>query len=120
MKAAEKILLLDNIVEKPSPGNAPGNLAVTARYLLTPEIFRMLKTTSPGVNNEIQLTDAIRQLMGFQKVYGCCISGQRYDLGTCSGFVAANVEFALRRPELRETLGKKLVNILKEKNIIEK
>jgi UTP--glucose-1-phosphate uridylyltransferase len=115
--ADEDVLEVETLVEKPRPELAPGNLAVAARYLLTPEIFNALENTQPGVNKEIQLTDAIVRLMAKEKVYGCRIKGRRFDLGSVAGFIAANVEFALRRPELQETLGRQIWGILKEKNI---
>ena len=115
----DDVLLLDDIVEKPGVENAPGNLAVTARYLLTPDIFQALNETGHGVNNEIQLTDAIRKLLHKRPFYGCKISGRRYDLGSVSGFLTANVVFALRHPELGKQLAREIADILKEKNIIE-
>jgi len=115
----DDVLLLDDIVEKPGVENAPGNLAVTARYLLTPDIFQALNETGHGVNNEIQLTDAIRKLLHKRPFYGCKISGRRYDLGSVSGFLTANVVFALRHPELGKQLTREIADILKEKNIIE-
>lgn len=115
---APAVLELDTLVEKPRPENAPGNLAVAARYLFTPGIFKALKQISRGVNGEMQLTDAIVKLMGSEPVFGCRIAGQRFDLGSAAGFVAANVEFALRRPELQEILGRQIIDILKEKNIL--
>ena len=76
-----------------------------------------MENSAKGLNNEIQLTDAIAELIKKESVYGCLIKGRRYDLGSVSGFVAANVEFALRRPELQETLGRQILDILKAKNI---
>jgi len=112
------ILRLHDLVEKPSAADAPGNLAVAARYVFTPGIFSALHKITRGVNNEFQLTDAVKLLMASEAVYGCRISGKRYDLGSIAGFIAANVEFALRRPELQEVLGRQIINILKEKNIL--
>ncbi len=114
---AERIFDLDTLVEKPEPDKAPGNLAVAARYLFTPGIFEVLKKTSRGLHNEVQLTDAVDKLMKVEKVYGCQIEGRRFDLGSVAGFIAANVEFALRRPELQETLGRQILDILKAENI---
>ena len=115
---ADDILKLYDLVEKPSLADAPSNLAVAARYIFTPGIFNALQKISRGVNNELQLTDAIKLLMASEEVYGCRICGKRYDLGTPAGFVAANVEFALRRPELQDALGRQIINILKEKNFL--
>lgn len=113
------VLKIDTLVEKPAPENAPGDMAVASRYLFTPGIFDALSVTAPGLHGEIQLTDSIVNLMKKESVYGCQIKGRRFDLGTVTGFVAANVEFALRRPELQDTLGRQIVRILKEKNIFE-
>lgn len=113
------ILRLTDLVEKPSPEDAPGDLAVAARYLFTPGIFSALSGTVAGLHNEIQLTDAIVKLMKTETVCGCQIAGKRYDLGTPAGFVKANVEFALRRPELREVLGRQIGELLKNQNITE-
>ena len=66
----------------------------------------------------MQLTDAIRELLQKRRFYGCQVKGKRYDLGSVSGFIAANVEFAMRRPELQEVLGRQILDILKEKNIL--
>ena len=115
---SERIWLLDDLVEKPDASVAPSQMAVTARYLLTPDIFPALNRTVPGKNNEVQLTDAIRKVMAQRNFYGCQITGKRFDLGNVNGFIAANVEFALRRPELQEVLGRQISDILKEKNIL--
>lgn len=115
----DHVLKLTDLVEKPDPADAPGDLAVAARYLFTPGIFKALNGTGAGLHGEIQLTDAICKLMKRESVCGCCIAGKRYDLGTPAGFVAANVEFALRRPELQDVLGRRIIEILKNKNIAE-
>ena len=99
-------------MEKPAPEKAPSDLAVAARYLFTPGIFTALENTVAGLHNEIQLTDAVRLLLQKENVLGCQIAGKRFDLGSKSGFVAANVEFAMRCPELRDALEKQLRNIL--------
>lgn len=113
------VLELTDLVEKPALEDAPGDLAVAARYLFTPGIFSALAETGCGLHGEIQLTDAIRKLMKRERVCGCQIKGRRFDLGTAAGFVAANVEFALRRPELQDVLGRQIMEILKSKNIAE-
>lgn len=109
---SDGVLKLRDLVEKPAPEKAPGNLAVAARYLFTPGIFTALEHTVAGLHNEIQLTDAVRLLLKSEAVHGCRIAGKRFDLGSKAGFVAANVEFAMRCPELQETLEKQLRNIL--------
>lgn len=91
-----------DLVEKPSPDKAPSDLAVLGRYILVPEIFGILEETKPGCGNEIQLTDAICKLASFQKVYAYRFFGRRYDIGDKQGYLEATVEFALKRPELRD------------------
>jgi UTP--glucose-1-phosphate uridylyltransferase len=88
------------VVEKPAEGQAPSNLAVIGRYVLTPKIFDKLEQTQRGAGGEIQLTDAIEALMEEQAVYGYEFEGIRYDAGTTMGWLKASVELALQRPEL--------------------
>ena len=91
-----------DLIEKPSPEEAPSQLAVLGRYILEPKIFELLEKTKPGRGNEIQLTDAICQLAAIQKVYAYNFSGRRYDIGDKQGYLEATVEYALKRPELRD------------------
>ena len=88
------------IVEKPKQKDAPSDLAVIGRYVLTPKIFDKLEQTQRGAGGEIQLTDAIEALMEEQAVYGYEFEGTRYDCGTTMGWLKASVELALQRPEL--------------------
>ncbi len=88
------------LVEKPAPEDAPSNLAVIGRYVLTPKIFDKLEQTKSGAGGEIQLTDAIAALMEEQEVYGYEFEGIRYDAGTTMGWLKASVELALGRPDL--------------------
>jgi UTP--glucose-1-phosphate uridylyltransferase len=88
-----------SIVEKPAPEDAPSNLAVIGRYVLTPKIFDKLEQTQRGAGGEIQLTDAIQALMDEQSVFGYRYEGTRYDAGTTMGWLKASVELALARPE---------------------
>ncbi len=99
---AERILKLDGIVEKPAPEEAPSNMGVVGRYLLTPSIFRHLHALRPGAGGELQLTDAIAQLLQSEAVLSCQFSGKRYDCGTKQGYLQATVEFALQHPEVAE------------------
>lgn len=91
-----------NLIEKPDISEAPSNLAVLGRYILDPEIFEILAHTVPGRGNEIQLTDAICELAAKKAVYAYNFYGRRYDIGDKEGFLEATVEYALKRPELRE------------------
>lgn len=93
-----------SMVEKPEKDKAPSNLAVIGRYILTPRIFEYLGRKEKGAGGEIQLTDAIAQLLEEQPVFGFKFEGKRYDCGDKAGFQLANVAFALDRPELRDTL----------------
>jgi UTP--glucose-1-phosphate uridylyltransferase len=88
------------LVEKPEPGEAPSNLAIIGRYILTPKIFEKLEQTPRGAGGEIQLTDAIEALMQEQDVYGYAFEGVRYDAGTTMGWLEASVELALQRPDI--------------------
>ena len=91
-----------HIVEKPEPQDAPSNLAVVGRYVLTPAIFEKLASTRRGAGNEIQLTDAIAELIADEPVYGLPFEGRRYDCGSKLGYLQASVEYGLRHPELRD------------------
>ena len=102
-----------DLIEKPNPSKAPSNLAVIGRYILTPEIFEMLKKTRPGKLGEIQLTDGLKMLLKQRDIYGCKFSGIRYDAGDKLGFLKATVEFALKRKDL----GKQFRKYLKELDI---
>ena len=94
-----RLYKLSGLVEKPEPENAPSNLAVIGRYVLTPKIFEKLEQTQRGSGGEIQLTDAIHALMDEQSVFGYAFEGKRYDAGTTMGWLQASVELALARPE---------------------
>lgn len=95
-----RLFRIEDMVEKPSPADAPSNLAIIGRYILTPAIFGELASTRRGAGSEIQLTDAIRQLLMKEPVYGYLFEGRRYDAGDKLGFLQATVELALKRPDL--------------------
>jgi UTP--glucose-1-phosphate uridylyltransferase len=90
---------IHSIVEKPRPAEAPSNLAVIGRYVLTPRIFDMLSEVRPGTGGEIQLTDAISALLAHERVLAIRLPGKRYDCGSKLGYLQASVEFGLRHPE---------------------
>ncbi|MBI2819977.1 MAG: UTP--glucose-1-phosphate uridylyltransferase GalU [Acidobacteria bacterium] len=96
----DRLYQLSDLVEKPSVEAAPSNLAVIGRYILEPEIFDALASTKPGARGEIQLTDALRALLRERPIYGLRFEGKRYDAGDKLGYLAATVEFALRRDDL--------------------
>ena len=110
----EDLIKVDSLVEKPSPAEAPSNYAIAGRYILTPDIFTVLRRTKPGKGGEIQLTDAIAELAKERAVYGRIIKGKRYDTGNKLGFLEATVDFALMRNDLREPFLKFLEEKLKE------
>lgn len=91
-----------DMVEKPNPKDAPSRYAVLGRYVLTPKIFELLEDQEEGVGGEIQLTDAIKRLIEFEKVYAYEFEGKRYDVGTKKGFIEATIDFALMREDLKE------------------
>ena len=117
---SDTIMQVNAMVEKPLPHEIPGEFAVASRYLLSPEIFPLLKNTVPGKGGEIQLTDAIKQLIPSGKLNACRIAGRRYDLGCRSGFIAANLEFAMRDPDLLREIKDKLARnkIIPESTIL--
>ncbi len=96
----DRLYRIHDLVEKPEPAEAPSNLAIIGRYVLTPEIFPCLEATEPGSLGEIQLTDGLRRLLASRPLYGFRFEGKRYDAGDKLGFLKATVEFALRREDL--------------------
>ncbi len=95
-----KLFRIRSMVEKPKPSEAPSNLAIIGRYVLTPEIFSSIEQVQPGTGGEIQLTDGLRHLLRNRPVYGLLFEGTRYDAGDKLGFLKATVEFALKRDDL--------------------
>lgn len=96
----ERVLQVRGIVEKPKPEDAPSTLAVVGRYILTPAIFDLLENVQPGKGGEIQLTDGIAALMKQERVLAYRFDGKRFDCGSKLGYMKANVEFALKHPEI--------------------
>jgi len=99
-----KVFAIDGMVEKPPQGTAPSNLSITGRYILQPEIFRILETQEKGAGGEIQLTDGMKKLAETQKFYGLEFEGERHDCGSKAGFLRANIAYGMARPELRDGL----------------
>jgi UTP--glucose-1-phosphate uridylyltransferase len=95
---------IDGMVEKPPQGTSPSNLSITGRYILQPEIFKILETQERGAGGEIQLTDAMIGLAKSQKFYGVEFEGERHDCGSKSGFLRANIAYAMQRDDLRDGL----------------
>ena len=99
------------MIEKPSPSEAPSNLAVIGRYILTPAIWKALSNTVPGAGGEIQLTDGLRRLLASEPIYGYVFEGKRYDAGDKLGFLQATVEIALNRPDMGKTFRRYLQSL---------
>ncbi|MGC4048297.1 MAG: UTP--glucose-1-phosphate uridylyltransferase GalU [Paludibaculum sp.] len=95
-----RLFRIHNLVEKPKAEDAPSNLAIIGRYILTPEIFSSIESIEPGRGGEIQLTDALKHLLASRPVYGYKFEGTRFDAGDKLGFLKATVEFALQREDL--------------------
>jgi UTP--glucose-1-phosphate uridylyltransferase len=100
----ERLLLIDEFVEKPLPEEAPSDWGISGTYVLTPRIFDCLRRTPPGKGNEIQLTDALRLLRAEETVYGYAFEGRRYDIGTKVDWLKAHLELSLMRKEFRVPL----------------
>ena len=109
-----KAFEITSMVEKPARGKAPSNLIITGRYILQPEIFHLLETQSWGMGGEIQLTDAMIRLALNQPFYGVKFAGRAFDCGSKTGFLVANIAYALARPDIGPKLRPQLEEILRE------
>jgi UTP--glucose-1-phosphate uridylyltransferase len=98
-KIEDRVYLVQDLVEKPAPEEAPSNLAIIGRYILMPEVFDALERTKPGKGGEVQLTDGLQLLMKKQPIYAFEFKGVRHDAGDKLGFLKATVEFGLKNPE---------------------
>jgi UTP--glucose-1-phosphate uridylyltransferase len=96
----DRVYKVKDLVEKPKLEEAPSNIAILGRYIITPQIFEILENTVPGKGGEIQLTDALRSLINNEAMYAYNFEGRRYDVGDKQGFLEASVEFALKRKDL--------------------
>ena len=105
------LLKLKSIIEKPEPDQAPSRLAVVGRYIFNPEIFSYLEQIKIGADSEIQLNDAISMLLKSESVYGYEFLGNRYDCGSKLGYIQASIKYALKDPDIRNSLSKYLNNI---------
>ena len=109
-KVDDRVYKVNDLVEKPNIDDAPSDIAILGRYIITPEIFSYLENQDAGSGGEIQLTDSLRRMSKEQAMYCYDFRGHRYDVGTKIGFLQANIEFALRNPEvseeMREYIGK--------------
>lgn len=98
----DRVHKVRNLVEKPSAEEAPSNIAILGRYIITPEIFNILENTPPGKGGEIQLTDALNTLIEREAMYAYNFQGRRYDVGDKLGFLQATIEYALKKEDLKE------------------
>ncbi|MGT2712536.1 UTP--glucose-1-phosphate uridylyltransferase GalU [Streptococcus oriscaviae] len=105
---------VDTFVEKPKPEEAPSDLAIIGRYLLTPEIFNILENQEPGAGNEVQLTDAIDTLNKTQRVFAREFKGKRYDVGDKFGFMKTSIDYALQHPQVKDDLKQYILDISKQ------
>ncbi|MFM0854598.1 UTP--glucose-1-phosphate uridylyltransferase GalU [Streptococcus suis] len=105
---------VETFVEKPKPEDAPSDLAIIGRYLLTPEIFEILENQEPGAGNEIQLTDAIDTLNKTQRVFAREFTGKRYDVGDKFGFMKTSIDYALQHPQVKDDLKQYLIDLGKK------
>ncbi|GAA0070259.1 UTP--glucose-1-phosphate uridylyltransferase GalU [Clostridium sardiniense] len=113
----DRVYKVKDLVEKPKREEAPTNVAILGRYIITPQIFEILENTAPGKGNEIQLTDALKTLISQEAMYAYDFEGRRYDVGDKFGFLQATIEFGLKKDELRPQLLEYLENKDWEKNL---
>jgi len=106
----DRVYKVKKLIEKPAIEEAPSNVAILGRYIITPQIFDILQNTEPGKGGEIQLTDALQTLIESEAMYAYNFEGRRYDVGDKLGFLQATVEFALKRDDLREPFIEYLTN----------
>ncbi|HAN09410.1 MAG TPA: UTP--glucose-1-phosphate uridylyltransferase [Clostridiales bacterium] len=114
---SEKLHLVKDMIEKPSIEEAPSDIAILGRYVLSSKIFGYLENTKPGKNGEIQLTDAIQKLSEEEEVYAYEFEGKRYDIGSKVGYLKATIEFALKRADINREFIKYLFTLAEEKGI---
>jgi len=116
MHIEDRIYKVKDLVEKPNVEEAPSNIAILGRYIISPRIFDILEHTAPGKGGEIQLTDALKTLAQKEAMYAYNFEGRRYDVGDKLGFLEATVEFALQRAELRDEFLQYLTDIVSKEN----
>jgi len=109
----DRVYKVKDLVEKPSIEDAPSNIAILGRYIISPDIFDILEHTAPGANGEIQLTDALKELLKSEAMYAYVFEGKRYDVGDKLGFLKATVEFALKRDDLKYDFAEYLYKLMK-------
>ncbi|CEQ04522.1 UTP--glucose-1-phosphate uridylyltransferase [[Clostridium] sordellii] len=115
----DRVYKVKDMIEKPNVEDAPSNIAILGRYIITPTIFDILENQQPGKGGEIQLTDALKTLGSQEAIYAYNFEGRRYDVGDKLGFLEATIDFALKRPELRKGLIEYIKNKVGEDNTYE-
>lgn len=110
----DRVYKVKDMIEKPSIEEAPSNIAILGRYIITPAIFEILENQAPGKGGEIQLTDALKTLASHEAIYAYNFEGRRYDVGDKLGFLEATIDFALKRENLKDGLMNYMQNIVKE------
>lgn len=110
----DRVYKVKDMVEKPSVEEAPSNIAILGRYIITPAIFEILENQAPGKGGEIQLTDALKTLASHEAIYAYNFEGRRYDVGDKLGFLEATIDFALKRDNLKDGLMNYMKNVVKE------
>lgn len=108
----DRVYKVKDMVEKPNIEEAPSNIAILGRYIITPAIFEILETQAPGKGGEIQLTDALKTLADHEAIYAYNFEGRRYDVGDKLGFLEATIDFALKRDNLKDGLMEYMKNIV--------
>ncbi len=111
-KEKDSVYRIKSLVEKPKATDAPSDMAIIGRYILTPDIFEILEGIGPGKNAEIQLTDALQVLLKKRPIYGYVFKGKRYDAGDKVGYLKATVDLALKNPQVSEQLKKYLIEVV--------
>ncbi|PIP49943.1 MAG: hypothetical protein COX13_01125 [Caldiserica bacterium CG23_combo_of_CG06-09_8_20_14_all_35_60] len=113
-KISDRVYEVSDLIEKPEPEEALSNIAVIGRYILNANIFNAIEETKPGKGGEIQITDAIKSLIGREKIFAYEFKGMRYDVGEKIGFLKANIAYALKREDLGSELKEYLKKIVEE------
>jgi len=113
IRERDNVYRINSLVEKPSQSNAPSDMAIIGRYILTPDIFDILDGIGPGKGGEIQLTDALYGLLKKRQIYGYVFSGQRYDAGDKLGYLKATVDLALKNPLISLHFREYLIEVVK-------
>jgi UTP--glucose-1-phosphate uridylyltransferase len=116
----DRLYEVKDMVEKPDVDKAPSNIAILGRYIITPAIFDILESQEPGKGGEIQLTDALKTLAQHEAIYAYNFEGRRYDVGDKLGFLEATIDFALKRPELKDDLMDFIKSKVEVDNLVEK